>query len=236
MLSHRESSTSINMRNATEKLQHRRHRAVYLAPTAVHYQHFSSQSYDSGEHYFGSEAYDHHKFIIDDLRIPLFVEIPQDDNLRFPVTSPPCSNGSDVSPLLFPAISPVQHHRTLQWPFAEQHRQKELSPSQQQQERRRRRRPFREKLYKVIASVFVVIYDFLLLISVCLMGLFFHVEVQVVKQRAHHGRRGRIIVQQSLTAAEEIRRQRQYQSTDLLRPLQQRGSPPVSFLMQDDMV
>jgi hypothetical protein len=207
------------MRNATEKLQHRRHRAVYLAPTAVHYQHFSSQSYDSGEHYFGSEAYDHHKFIIDDLRIPLFVEIPQDDNLRFPVTSPPCSNGSDVSPLLFPAISPVQHHRTLQWPFAEQHRQKELSPSQQQQERRRRRRPFREKLYKVIASVFVVIDDF-----------------QVVKQRAHHGRRGRIIVQQSLTAAEEIRRQRQYQSTDLLRPLQQRGSPPVSFLMQDDMV
>lgn len=237
------------MRDTAEKLQHRRHRAVYLAPTAVHLQHFSSQSYDSGEDYFGSDAaYDDNDkaFILDDLRIPLFVEIPQDDNLLLPVISPPCSNGSDVSPLLSPVLSPVvseaaQQHQTLQWPFEEeqQYRQKQSSPSQSQR-RHCRRRPFKERLYKMISSVLVVMYDFLLLISVCLMGLFFHVEVQVVKQRAHHGRRGRIIVQKqsSATAAEMQRqRQRQYQSTDLLRPLQQRSPPSGSFLIGvDDMV
>jgi hypothetical protein len=235
------------MRDTTEKLQHRRHRAVYLAPTAIHLQHFSSQSYDSGEDYFGSDdAYDDHDkaFILDDLRIPLFVEIPQEDNLRFPVISPPCSNGSEMGPLLSPVLSEAaQQHQTLQWPFEEdeQYRQKESSPSQSQRRHRHRRRPFKERLYKLISSVLVVMYDFLLLISVCLMGLFFHVEVQVVKQRAHHGRRGRIIVQKqsSATAAEMQRqqRQRQYQSTDLLRPLQQRSPPSGSFLMGvDDMV
>jgi len=176
------------------------------------------------------------------LRIPLFVDIPQEDNLRFPVISPLCSNGSEMGPLLSPVLSEAaQQHQTLEWPFEEeqQYRQKESSPSQSQ--RRHRRRPFKERLYKLFSSVLVVMYDFLLLISVCLMGLFFHVEVQVVKQRAHHGRRGRIIVQKqsSATAAEMQRqqRQRQYQSTDLLRPLQQRSPTSGSFLIGvDDMV
>jgi len=206
------------MRNATEKLQHRRHRPVYLAPTAVHLQHFSSKSYDSGE-YFGNESQDDNK-LIEDLRIPISIEIPQDDNLRFPITSPPCSNGSDVSTLFSP-VAPRAQHQLIQSSLIEQRQKESLSL----------RHPMTKRLYKVISWVFVMVSDFLLLIFVCLMGLFFHVEVQVIKQRAH-GRRGRVIVQQSSTAET---RQRQYQSTDLLRPLQQ-SSPSSLFLMPDEMV
>ena len=205
------------MRNATEKLQHRRHRPAYLAPTAVHLQHFSSKSYDSGE-YFGNENYNDDN-LIEDLRIPLFVEIPQDEVVRFPITSPPCSNGSDVN-IISTLASLTQHHPV-----------QSSSIEQLQKESSFLRRLFREKFCKVISSVFVVVADFLLLIFVCLMGLFFHVEVQVVKQRAH-GRRGRVVVQQSSIAETQ---QRHYQSTDLLRPLQQ-SSPSSRFLMSDDMV
>jgi len=206
------------MRNATEKLQHRRHRPAYLAPTAVNLQHFSSKSYDSGE-YFGNENYNDYN-LIEDLRIPLFVEIPQDEVVPFPIASPPCSNGSDVNTVFSTLASPTQHHPV------------QLSSIEQLQiESSFLRRSFREKFCKVISSVFIVVADFLLLIFVCLMGLFFHVEVQVVKQRAH-GRRGRVVVQQSSIAETH---QRHYQPTDLLQPLQQ-SSPSSTFLMSDDMV
>jgi len=201
-----------------EKEQHRRHRPAYLAPTAVHLQHFSSKSYDSGE-YFGNEIYNDDN-LIEYLRIPLFIEIPQDEVVRFPITSPPCSNGSDANTLFSTLASRTQHHPV-----------QSLSIEQLQKESSFLRRSFREFSCKVISSVFVVFADFLLLILVCLIGLFFHVEVQVVNQRAH-GRRGRVVVQQSSRAETQ---QRYYQSTDLLRPLQQ-SSPSSTFLMSDDMV
>lgn len=204
------------MRNATEKLQHRRHRPVYLAPTAVHLQHYSSKSYDSGEY---SSNYDDHKFI-EDLKIPLFVEIPQDNDLRLPITSPPCSNGSDVSTMISPVV-PETQQQPVRSPSTER-MQKQSSPLS---------RLFRDRLYKILFSVFAVVSDFMLLIFVCLMGLFFHLEVQVVKQRAH-GRRGRVIVQQCSIAET---RQDQYQPNHLLRPLQH-SSASSSFLMTEDMV
>lgn len=196
---------STTMRDAAEKLQHRRHRPVYLAPTAVNLQHFSSRSYHS-EECSGNESYVDDNSI-EDLRIPLFVEIPHDDDLRLPITSPPCSNGSNRSPLGTPVFSQQTQYRTS--------------------------RPFRERLYTVVSSIYVVVSDFLLLVVVCLMGLFFHVEVQVVQQRSH-GRGGRVIVQKSSTTDTQ-RDQREYHSTDLLRPLHP-SSSSSSFLSPDDMV
>jgi len=204
------------MRNGTEKLQHRRHRPVYLAPTAVNLQHFSSKSYDSGE-YFDSENYDNDIYI-EDLRIPLFVQIPQDDRLRLPIISPPCSDGSKVSILFSPAVRRTQHQR-VQSQLPGTYFGSSLLLS------------FTKAVHRLISSVYVIVSDFILLILVCVMGLFFHVEVEVVKQRVH-GRRGRVIVQQSYGTETQ---QRQYQSTDLLRPLHQ-SSQSDSLLMPDDMV
>lgn len=206
------------MRNATEKLQHRRHRPMYLAPSAVHMQHFAGRSNDSAE-ILGYCDDDGDDKTIEDLRIPLLVEIPHDDNLRIPVISPPSSGGSEVSMLLSPITPPLQHK-----PFQ--------SPSIQQPYESSSHRPFRQRLYRAISSVYYVISDFLLLVFVCLMGLFFDVEVQVVKHRTR-GRSGRVIVRNCSIPV--MHRQRQYQSTDLLRPLQPR-STPSPFLMPDDMV
>lgn len=204
------------MRNGIEKLQHRRHRPVYLAPTAVHLQHFSSKSYNSGE-YFDSEKNEKDIFI-EDLRIPLFIQIPQDESLRLPVTSPPCSGGSSVSFSLTPAVRQTQRQR-VQSRSARTYFRSSLLLS------------FRELLHRLTSWIFLVVSDFVLLILVCVMGLFFHVEVEVVKQRMH-GRRGRVIVQQSYSADTQ---QCQYQSTDLLRPLHM-SSPSSSLLKSDDLV
>ena len=204
------------MRNGTEKLQHRRHRPVYLAPTAVHLQHFSSKSYDSRE-CFDSENNDSEIFI-EDLRIPLFIQIPQDEDLRLPITSPPCSAGSSVSISFSPTVR-RPHHERVQSRSGEIHSRSTSLLS------------FREPIRRLISWVYMVVSDFVLLILVCVMGLFFHVEVEVVKQRVH-GRRGRVVVQQNYSAETQ---QCQYQSTDLLRPLHL-NSPSSSFLRSDDMV
>ena len=200
------------MQRANETVHHRRHRAVYLAPTAVDLQHFSSnKSYDS----FGNDTYEDDENYAEDLLIPLFVEIPHDENLRLPITSPPCSGGSNN------IISPVFSSYEL------------YQPEEEQTESLPVHRRFGRKLRKVISTVYAVVSDFCLLIFVCLMGLFFHVEVQVVKERT---KRGRVVVQKSNATAERRRRRRhEYQSTDLLRPLQQ-GSPSNSYLTPDDMV
>mmetsp|Transcript_7275 Transcript_7275/g.17742 ORF Transcript_7275/g.17742 Transcript_7275/m.17742 type:complete len:205 (+) Transcript_7275:330-944(+) len=204
------------MRNGTEKLQHRRHRPVYLAPTAVHLQHYSSKSYDSGED-IDNEKNDS-GISIEDLRIPLFVQIPQNEILRLPVTSPPCSDGSSVSISFSPAVHRTERER-VRWQSAETN----LRPSPLLS--------FRESLHRLLSRVYLVVSDFVLLIMVCVMGLFFHVEVEVVEQRVQ-GRRGRVVVQQSHNART---RHRQYQSTDLLRPLNS-GSPSSSLFRSDDVV
>ena len=207
------------MRQVSENLQHRRHRPVYLAPAALTLQHFSTRSYDS----FGNETYDDENFV-EDLIIPLFVEIPHEENLRLPVTSPPCSGGSssNVSTFLPPGYIPTEY-QTAQ----------PLFPKQRRSESALMCGRLGKRIYTVISSVYDMVSDFLLLIFVCLMGLFFHVEVQVVKERAH-GRRGRVVIQKN--SVEECRRRHcEYRSTDLLRPLQQ-SSPTNSYLMPDDMV
>ena len=212
------------MRHGPEKVQNRRHRPVYLAPTAVNLQNFSTRSsYDS----FGNDTYDDGDENFEDLMIPLFVEIPHDEDLRLPITSPPCSGGSrsiDVScsTLHSPGFVPTEFQAAE--PLLQERRRNESLPM---------RGPLRNRLYKVISSVYALVSDFLLLIFVCLMGLFFHVEVQVVKERAH-GRRGRVVVQKS-SAEERRQRRHEYRSTDLLRPLQQ-NSPSNSYLTPDDMV
>jgi len=212
------------MRRAAETVHHRRHRAVYLAPTAVDLKNFSSsnKSYDS----IGNDTYDNDDDnYVEDLRIPLFVEIPHDEDLRLPITSPPGSSGSNVDSLVAPVFSSFEYQMT------HEERRYTESPrgSQQQQQRRGRGR-----VCQWISTVYAVVSDFCLLIFVCLMGLFFHVEVQVVKERTH-GRRGRVVVQKG--SAEERRRNRrhEYRSTDLLRPLQH-NSPSNSYLTPDDMV
>lgn len=210
------------MRRATEQtVQHRRHRAVYLAPTAVDLQHFSSsnKSYDS----LGNDSYENDdEQYVEDLRIPLFVEIPHDENLRLPITSPPCSGGSHVEPLVSPVFSSYEYQVTHQ-----EERWHTESPRGQPHRRRGR-------VCQWISTVYAVVSDFCLLIFVCLMGLFFHVEVQVVKERAH-GRRGRVVAQKGSARERRRRRRHEYRSTDLLRPLEH-NSPSNSYLTPDDMV
>jgi hypothetical protein len=217
------------MRNSIDnKVQNRRqHRPVYVAPTAVHLQHYSSKSYDSGD-FFGDGIYDDDdNDFIEDLKIPLFVHLPRDDNLRLPITSPPCSNGSEPGGTLFPpAVSQSPHPIFRSSSFGEEQRHNKSPRSSSFH------RSFRKRIHKAVSSVFIVVSDFLLLIFVCVMGLFFHVEVQVVKERAR-ARRGRITIQQSSSEAEI--RQHQYHSTDLLRPLHQ-VPPSSSLLAPDDMV
>jgi len=203
-----------------EKLQHRRHRPVYLAPSAVHFRRFSGKSYDTDEN--SSNANDDGDKRIESLGIPLLVQIPDDDNLRFPITSPPCSNGSNGSALVPPvALPPLQHQL---YKFS--------STPQRQHEPSRPQHSLREKMYKVISSIYFVVSDFLMLVFVCVIGLFFHVEVQVVKQRTRR-RRGRVVVQHS--SIPMTQQQQRYQSTDLLQP-QKAPSTTNSFLIPDEMV
>ena len=55
---------------------------------------------DDGEHYHYNDNdnhnndYDDYHDIIEDLRIPLLIQIPNDEKLRLPIVSPPSSNGS----------------------------------------------------------------------------------------------------------------------------------------------
>lgn len=214
------------------KVQNRRqHRPVYVAPTAVHLEQYFSKSYDSGD-FFGDGIYDDddENDCIEDLKIPLFVHIPRDDNLRLPITSPPCSNGSERGGALFPpAVS--QSPRPI-FPSSSSFGEEQRRHDNESPRSSSIRRSFRKRIHKAISSVFIVVSDFLLLIFVCVMGLFFHVEVQVVKERAR-ARRGRITIQQSSSEADI--RQHQYHSTDLLRPLHQ-VPPSSSLLTPDDMV
>ena len=206
---------------ATEKVQHRRHRPVYLAPSAMDFQPFSTRSYDS----YGNESYEDENSV-EDLMIPLFVEIPQDESLRLPITSPPCSGGSSSmrSTLYSPGFIPAE----FDFPSEDtEYRQNESMP-----------RRIRGKLCRAIRWVYALISDFFLLIFVCVMGLFFHVEVQVVKERAR-GRRGRVVVQKNSQRRHRHREydhHREYRSTDLLRPLQQHSSPSNSYLYSENIV
>jgi len=174
--------------------------------------------YSDDNNHYDDDNYD----IIEDLRIPLFVKVPCDEK-QFPIISPPSSEGSAAtavlacrekipfySPFIIPSLSQSQHHYHRQPQSSSQ----SLSSSIQQKQKQQQQYTllssspgpgpilsFKQKLYKTISSIYYVVLDLLLLIFVCLMGLFFHVEVQVVKH-GNHGRndidnngRGRIIIQ-----------------------------------------
>ena len=139
-----------------------------------------------------------------DLNIPLLVEIPQQSAPA--VVSPPSSVGSEAS---FHTPSPP---RTPSRPIR--------IPSRIL----RRRRPCRRRVIKSCYRLYHFLLDLLLLIFVCIMGLFFDVEVQVVKQdrrRARGRGSGRVVIQ-TRDPQEEERHRHHYQPSNLLR------SPPQS--------
>jgi hypothetical protein len=128
-----------------------------------------------------------------DLNIPLLVEIPRQSTTA--VVSPPSSVGSEAS------FHPPSPPRTPP---------------------RIRRRPFRRRLLKLCLRLYHFLLDVLLLLFVCIMGLFFDVEVQVVKQdrrRARGRGSGRVVIQ---TRDHQEERDPYYRSTNLLQ------SPPRS--------
>jgi len=171
---------------------------------------------DDYDHY-DDDNYD----IIEDLRIPLFVKIPYDEKLRFPIISPPSSEGSTTtaelvsrggipfySPFIIPSLPQSEHHYHRQPTSSSQSLSSSIQQNQQQQYTLSSSSPgpgpilsFKQQIYKMISSIYYVVLDLLLLIFVCLMGLFFHVEVQVVKHGNNGGNdinnndRGRIIIQ-----------------------------------------
>jgi hypothetical protein len=176
---------------------------------------------DDGEHNNdndndNNDDYDDYHDIIEDLRIPLLIQIPNDEKLRFPIVSPPSSNGSAVitaiakmttrekilsySPFIIPSLSrPWSSSQSTS--LSIQHQQYASSPQNPSLSFKFKQ----SKLYKMMTSIYYIVLDFLLLIFVCLMGLFFHVEVQVEKQQqqqqhehnnAISSGRGRIIIQQ----------------------------------------
>lgn len=88
----------------------------------------------------------------------------------------------------------------------------------------RRARPFRRSVAKQCFRLYHFLLDLLLLIFVCIMGLFLDVEVQVVKQdrrraRARGRGSGRVVIQ---TRDHDEHRDQYYQASNLLR------SPPRS--------
>lgn len=157
--------------------QRRRHKAVYLAPSAGNLQH--SQDVSS----------------VEELRIPLLVEVSRTST---EVVSPPSSVGSA--------------HSLASWSPPPLPPQRPAS------------RSFRRRFYKAASAVYYLMMDFLLLAFVCLMGLFFDVEVQVVKsdrRRARaRGRSGRVIIQRvnSSAGGTYCRPFSEVRTTNLLRP------------------
>jgi hypothetical protein len=152
--------------------QRRRHKAVYLAPSAGNLQQPQN----------GCPSID--------LSIPLLVEVPQTPTT---VVSPPSSVGSELSHASSTPPPPPQRHSS---------------------------RSFRYRFCKALSSLYYVVMDFLLLVFVCLMGLFFDVEVQVVKldrRRARaRGRSGRIVIQ-TRTSGGKRRHSSEFRTTNLLR-------------------
>ncbi|VEU37680.1 unnamed protein product [Pseudo-nitzschia multistriata] len=218
------------MRQTQEKLQHRRHRPMYLAPSAVVLQQFSSGSNDSSDN-VGFDCGDDrdNDGCIDDLRIPLFVKIPMDDRFRMPILSPPSSNGSRANNESVPTSStsiPEQQPQPWAFPPTPPQHQGHHEPSFSST----RIGPFSERFIRFFTALYYLVSDFITLILVCVVGLFFDVKVQVVNHRSHR-RRGRISLRNNLYRAED----RRYNSSDLLRPL-----PPEMderpLLMEDDMV
>merc|ERR1711924_79423 len=183
----------------------------YLAPSAGYGQQFRGRIISNDSDNFGDDD------SVDDLRIPLLIDVPHDPNLRLPLVSPPSSAGSEVVSRLHPSASP-----SLQSSQSESSIQGDYPTFSLMQ-----------RISKAISSICYVILDFLLLIFVCLMGLFFHVEVQVVKHRTR-GRSGRVIIQNNSVLPSTTH---QYHSSDLLRPPQPTSRSSISspFLM-DDMV
>ena len=198
------------MRNGADTLQHRRHRPVYLAPSAGYVQQFRGRIISNDSDNFGDDE------SAEDLRIPLLIDVPHDPSVRLPLVSPPSSAGSEVSRYhtgVSPSLQSSQSVSSIQGEYPT------LSLIQ--------------RISRATSSICYVIMDFLLLIFVCLMGLFFHVEVEVVKHRTP-GRSGRVIIQNNTVLPSTSHR---YHSSDLLRPPQPASRSGISspFLM-DDMV
>lgn len=162
--------------------QRRRHKAVYLAPSAGYQQH---------PHYESPSI---------DLRIPLLVEVPQTPTT---VVSPPSSVCSEISVASWtPPPRPPRHYSS---------------------------RSFHIRFCKALLSMYYFVMDFLLLAFVCLMGLFFDVEVQVVKldrrKARARGRSGRIVIQ-TTTSGGKRHHSPELRTTNLLRqPSRTREEP-----------
>ena len=202
-------------RNTSVNLQHRRrqqwHRPAYLAPSVGRIQvtpQYDEHRLQKNDDYEGRHRHKfyRHKIInddddddaseddgndnneyydtIDELQIPLFISVPHDDSLRFPVVSPPSSEGSS-SGIYSLSLSK----------FQQKNQQQRQTPSGVS--------PEESFCMKFLYSVYYAVSDVFLLIFVCLMGLFFHVEVQVVehnnsqqgRNNNNNYRRGRIIIQ-----------------------------------------
>jgi hypothetical protein len=126
-----------------------------------------------------------------DLNIPLLVEIPQQSTPE--VVSPPSSVGSESSfhpPSTSTSRTPPRVRRTI-----------------------------RRRIVKQFFRLYHFLLDLLLLIFVCIMGLFFDVEVQVVKRDRRRslarGRgSGRVVIQ---TRDHDDEKNQHYLSSNLLK-------------------
>lgn len=179
----------------------RHHRPAYLAPA----RHPPTQKQQQQQYQHLSQS--HHAIINGggsghDVHIPLLVEIPQKNGgdgttaTTAEVMSPPSSVGSATSfhsQLMIPPSPPPSIHHYYQGLPPPSLRNRRIK-QQQQNRRRRRRSPFRIRniVWKQCLRLYHLVLDVLLLVFVCIMGLFFDVEVQVVKQdRRRLQRRGR---------------------------------------------
>mmetsp|Transcript_34091 Transcript_34091/g.80239 ORF Transcript_34091/g.80239 Transcript_34091/m.80239 type:complete len:219 (+) Transcript_34091:54-710(+) len=202
------------MRNNSENLQHRRHRPMYIAPPAARLQHLSAVSNDSSEnHSVGYNDDRDSNSHVKDLRIPPFVHIPQDKNLRIPIISPPSSNGSEENAPFQTTSNPLSQNWALQ-----PTRTSAQHPGQYESSLSATTTTtccgFGQRLLNALALVYYAVFDVVLLVFACIIGLFFHVEVHVVKHRSHR-RRGRVIIQNDIHSS----KREHYNSSELLRPV-----------------
>lgn len=222
---------------------------MYLAPPAARLQHLLANSNDSSQN--DGIGYDDNRdsdSYIKDLRIPLFVQIPRDEDSRTPILSPPSSNGSDRNntllmpsfsdadfqylasrpapmPTTMPTMIPTPMPTMTPTPTPTQHRGQYESSLSETPCRR-----FVQRLLKALTSAYYLMADLILLVLVCVIGLFFHVDFHVVKHRSRR-RRGHVIIRNDLYNS----KRGHYRSSELLRPLSPEMTQIPSFI-EDDMV
>jgi hypothetical protein len=153
---------------------------------------------------------------VGETRIPLLVEVPS-RHQSSTVVSPPSSVGSDLSAHDDDLDGDGDDDDLYDYRFDGDHH----GPDHDHGDgyyyghalphflRRRKKRSFRRRILKMLLQFYHLIFDLLLIVFVCVMGIFFDVEVQVVKQdrrqramngagrRGHHHGSGRVVIQTS---------------------------------------